>query len=102
MPDAITFRIETIDGEIHDFAIVPTSHESVDYSIGSKLKRFLNEQQISLIVDGELLLIPMHRIKQLRVFPVVGRLPKGVLATATRITSASEETVEDHGHRAAA
>ena len=52
---------------------------------GSKLERFLNQQSISLRVDDELLVIPMHQIKSTRFSPVQDQAIKGVMATVSQL-----------------
>tara|TARA_R110002072_G_scaffold302996_1_gene490889 strand:+ start:15697 stop:16017 length:321 start_codon:yes stop_codon:yes gene_type:complete len=91
MSNSTTIHIESIDGTKHAFSMPAPQEGAVEYTVGSRIERFLNQQSVALSVDGELLVIPMHQIKSLRIGPIRSKLPESVVATVTRINDDAPE-----------
>lgn len=58
-----TLRIRTIDSEVHEFAMPASEDNGLDYTIGSRLEKLLNQRSIALAVEDRLLIIPMEQIR---------------------------------------
>lgn len=62
-------QVETIDGR-HVFAEMPTSPAgSDDSAVDASFKRFMRQSDITLDIDGEVVVIPMRTIKTFRITP---------------------------------
>jgi len=82
-----TLRIRTVDGEVHEFTMPSSAGSGLDYTIGSRLEKLLNQRSIALEVEDRLLIIPMEQIRSIEVFPLAGKLPEAVVPSVKTIRS---------------
>ncbi|MCG6156340.1 hypothetical protein [Rubinisphaera margarita] len=95
MKQKTTLCIETIDGREQNFHLPAPVENERHYSIASKIEKFLFQQSIALIVDDELIVIPMHQVKSLSISPLRNKLPENVVVTATRASVSCDPLMAD-------